>query len=188
LLRSHRHGRLSISHAGAYLAFLPIFCGFPTVSATADALYPRSPGGSGTPGQSTIGDAQPASDHGSGDAGVGSAGHTADRLAELDRELAEIDALLATAHFHTVLALVIQPRGQLDTLGPDTGLVARRVRLEVMAATAEIALGRRSQARRSLQRALGADSRLSLDEQATSPKVLSLLRELRRGNGPRVNR
>ena len=188
MLRSHRHGRLSISHAGVYLAFLPIYCGFPTALATAGSLYPRSLGESGTPGQLTIGDAQPVSERGYGDVGVGSTGHTAGRLAELDRELAEIDGLLATAHFHTVLALVIQSRGQLETLGPDAGLVERRVRLEVMAATAEIALGRRSQARRSLQRALGADAGLSLDEQATSPKVLSLLRELRRGNGPGVNR
>ena len=150
--------------AGVYLALLPIYCSMPAPSATADAVYPPSPGETGPPG------------------------HTPDPLVQLDRELAEIDVLLATAHFHTVLALASKSRGQLDTFGPGAGLAARRVRLEVMAATAEIALGRREQARRSLQRALGVDARLVLDEQATSPKILSLLRELRGGNGLGVQR
>ena len=175
-----------------YLAVLPIYCSFPASPATSDAVYPLGPGESVRSGESGIARAEPASQEERQDERmdlhVGSAKHGPDPLVQLDRALAEIDGLLATAHFHTVLALARKSRSQLDTLGPDAGLASRRIQLEVMAATAEIALGRRSQARRSLQRALEVDSDLVLDEQATSPKVSSLLRELRSGNRPEVRR
>jgi hypothetical protein len=169
---------------------LPIYCSFPTSPAAADVVYPPGPGEFGLSAGSGVARAEPTSQEEPEDQRMGlhdgSAKHGRDPLVQLDRELAEIDRLLATAHFHTVLALTRKSRGQLDTLEPDAGLASRRIQLEVMAATAEIALGRRSQARRSLQRALGMDAGLVLDEQATSPKVSSLLRELRSGNGPEV--
>ena len=106
------------------------------------------------------------------------------RLAQVDRELAEIDRFLATVHFHTALAVVGATRDLLDRFGEDPQLGARRARLEVMAATAEVALGQRTPARRSMERALRAVPHLSLDEREASPKLLELLREarLRMGN------
>jgi len=109
---------------------------------------------------------------------------TTARLAQVDQELAEIDTLLATAHFHTALAVVGATRDLLDRFEEDPQLGARRARLEVMAATAEVALGQRAPARRSMLRALRAAPELALDEGEASPKLLELLREarLRTGN------
>jgi len=101
----------------------------------------------------------------------------------VDRELAEIDALLATAHFRTALAIVESTRGLLAGFGEHPRLGGRWARLEMMAATAELALGQRNRARQSMVRALRADPTLSLDEQEASPKVLELLREARRRTG-----
>ena len=52
-----------------------------------------------------------------------------------------------------------------------------------MAATAELALGKRKSARRSMDRALRADPGLRLDETQVSPKVVALLRDARRRAG-----
>jgi hypothetical protein len=52
-----------------------------------------------------------------------------------------------------------------------------------MAATAEVALGRRDRAQQSMIRALRADPTLVLDEREASPKVLELLRTARRRTG-----
>ena len=102
----------------------------------------------------------------------------------MDQELAGIDRLLATAHFHTALAVAGATRDLLDRFGEDPQLGVRRARLEVMAATAEVALGQRTPARRSMMRALRAVPDLVLDEREASPKLLELLREarLRTGN------
>ena len=105
------------------------------------------------------------------------------RLARVDHELAEIDALLATAHFRTALAMAEATRDLLAAIGKPSRLGARRARLEVMAATAEVALGRNAQARQSMIRALRADATLALDESEASPKVLKALREARRRTG-----
>jgi hypothetical protein len=98
----------------------------------------------------------------------------------VDQELAEIDTLLATAHFHAALAVARATRDLLDRVGEHPQRGPRQARLEVMAATAEIALGRRMPARRSMLRALRAAPDLDLDEREASPKLLELLREARR--------
>ena len=74
---------------------------------------------------------------------------------------------------------LLATRELLDGFAPDSRLDSRRARLEVMTATAQVALGQRSRARMSMQRAHLADPGLALDERETSPKVLGLLRELR---------
>jgi hypothetical protein len=56
----------------------------------------------------------------------------------------------------------------------------RRVRLEVLSATASIALGRDEAAHRSFERALRADADLELDPASTSPKVVRHLEATRR--------
>jgi hypothetical protein len=107
-------------------------------------------------------------------------GPTTARPARLDRDLAEIDALLDTAHFRTALARVESTRRRLGGAarpGP------RGARLEVMAATAEVALGLRARARESMIRALRADPGLTLDAGEVSPKLRELLAEARRRSG-----
>ena len=101
-------------------------------------------------------------------------------LANLDRELAEIETLLASAHFHAVVSVAELTRELLSGHEGHPELKTRRARLEVMIATAQVALGQRAVAQRSMMRALYADPALSLDEGTTSPKVLELLREARR--------
>lgn len=101
----------------------------------------------------------------------------------LDRRIEEVDRLLARAHFRTALGLARNTLGALDSTGavqrPDT----RRARLEVLAATAEVAMGRRAAARESLGRALRADPALELDAKQVSPKVMKLLEEARAARG-----
>ena len=103
-----------------------------------------------------------------------------DLLADLDRELVEIETLLASAHFHAVVSVAELTREMLSTHEGQPELNTRRARLEVMIATAQVALGRRAVAQRSMMRALQAEPALCLDERTTSPKVLELLREARR--------
>lgn len=106
------------------------------------------------------------------------------RLETLDYELEEIGAMISAAHFRTALALVQATRELLDAAGVHRHRSIRRARLEVMAATAEVALGQRVAAQQSMVRALRADSALDLDARETSPKVLELLGEVRRQSPP----
>jgi hypothetical protein len=154
--------------------FLPLACALVAAQASASAAYAR---GSAEPGRPRPEAAATASS-------AGGEGESATvRLARVDQELAEIDGLLATAHFHTALAVAGATRDLLDLFGGDPQLGARRARLEVMAATAEVALGQRAAARRSMLRALRAAPDLALDERDVSPKLLQLLREARRRTG-----
>lgn len=100
-------------------------------------------------------------------------------LERIDRELGEIEALLADAHFHTALGLADATRALLEPRDDDPARAARRARLELLTATAQVALGHRARARESLRRALVADPALELDERETSPKLVKLLREAR---------
>jgi len=144
---------------------LPLVCASVAAQASASEVYQRGSAETARPRPEAVAAAE-------------SQGATA-RLAQVDRELAEIDGLLATAHFHTALAVVPATRDLLDRVAGHPQLGARRARLETQAATAQVALGRRAQARRSLERALRADPDLALDERQASPKVLELLREAR---------
>jgi len=101
------------------------------------------------------------------------------RLREVDRSLARIDALLQSAHFEEVVSLQRRPRAILDGLPSSPVTRARRLRLETATATADVAFGRRDDAKACFSRALAADPKLRLDPAATSPKVLRVLDEAR---------
>jgi len=102
-------------------------------------------------------------------------------LAEFDLRLGQIEAALAAAHFRSALALTRGAAALLDPLAPAAdGVAPRRARLELLTATAEVARGRRAQARDHLARALRADPSLQLSERDTSPRLLALLPEARR--------
>jgi len=105
------------------------------------------------------------------------------RLAELDQELSGVDELLSGAYFRTVLSVAEVVRSRLREPGLDAAVDARRARLEVMVATAELALGRHDAARRSLVQARRADPALELHEASTSPRVLELWRAAPREPG-----
>ena len=100
-------------------------------------------------------------------------------LTDADRVLAEAEALLETAHFHTALGVLSSGREWLEAAAPCADCPARAARLEVLTATAEVALGETVRARASMRRALEATPELELDEEATSPKLVRLWREVR---------
>jgi Tfp pilus assembly protein PilF len=59
----------------------------------------------------------------------------------------------------------------------------RRTQLEVLSATAQIALGHHDAARESFERALAADPDFELDARSTSPKIRSVFDTVRREPG-----
>jgi hypothetical protein len=98
---------------------------------------------------------------------------------DIDLELDEIDRMVAEARFLSALSVARSTRSALDERPSSEALRARRVRLEVLSATAEVALGRQADARASLLRALRAEPALRLDPATTSPKVLESLEAAR---------
>ena len=180
LLRTRRAPRAFAARVGVWVAFMPVACASLAAQASATPPYAQEPGeidrarpGAAPPDGPGSSASVPARDDEAG----------ALRLARVDQELAEIDALLATAYFRTALVVVEPTRELLAGFGKHPRLGGRRARLEMMAATAEVALGRRDRAQQSMIRALRADPTLILDEREASPKVLELLREARRRTG-----
>jgi hypothetical protein len=92
------------------------------------------------------------------------------------RQIAAAEQALREARFELALARAERAR---RLLAPD-GRQPERAALEVLAATAEIALGREQAARRSLERALRAQADLRLDPTRHSPKLVRLFEEVRR--------
>lgn len=103
------------------------------------------------------------------------------KRAAVDVQLHTADELVRTARFDEALAETERARPALAELEATSGRDAvRRVRLEVLSATASIALGREEAAQQSFERALRADADLELDPARTSPKVVRGLAETRR--------
>jgi len=97
------------------------------------------------------------------------------RLRDVDHWLAQLDRLIRTAHFDEVVSQQRRPRILLDALPRSSATRRRRVRLEILSATAHVALGRREEAEACFGRALAADPNLRLNPGTTSPKVLRVL-------------
>lgn len=106
-------------------------------------------------------------------------------LTSVDQELSEIETLVAEAHFHTALSVSKATRGLLVASPATDAVSLRRARLEVLAATAAVALGRDAEALVSMSDALRANPDLQLDTATTSPKVVAILDEARRSLLPR---
>jgi hypothetical protein len=87
----------------------------------------------------------------------------------------EVDALLRAARFEEAVARGDALREELGTAEGER----LRVRLEVAAGTAYVALEREEAARECFRRALAAEPALDLDPAATAPKVLRVFRSVR---------
>ena len=98
--------------------------------------------------------------------------------------LDEIDALLRAARFEEAVARAEALREEPATGAAQGELL--RVRLEVAAGTAYVALEREGAARECFRRALAAEPALDLDPQDTAPKVLRVFRSVR--SEPRPSR
>jgi hypothetical protein len=99
-------------------------------------------------------------------------------------QIAAAEKALREARFELALERVEGGRRFLGPEGAVAELPGQRAQLEVLAATAEIALGQEVAARESLERALRAQPELRLDPALHSPKLVDLFEEVRGGDGP----
>jgi len=104
-------------------------------------------------------------------------------LAAVDAELVDGELSLWRARFEAALEAAVRARQRLDRMRDGEDLRDRRVRLEVLSATAQLALGDERAARESLTRAIETQPDLSLDPARTPPKVLRALETARRAAG-----
>lgn len=87
------------------------------------------------------------------------------------------------ARFEAALHSAAEARSALEGVSATDGVKGLRVRVEVLAATAQVALGDDAAARASFARALAANPALRLDPMRTSPKVIRALEDARAGSG-----
>jgi hypothetical protein len=100
------------------------------------------------------------------------------------KTLEEGEGSLRAARFEEALGRAGVARRALAALPAGADSAALQVRVEVLAATAQVALGDDAAARASFARALAANPALELDPMLTSPKVMRALEDARTGNGP----
>jgi hypothetical protein len=101
----------------------------------------------------------------------------------IDAKLRAAEALVRSAHFERALQAADELRPELAPVEDAPGAIPRRTGLEVLCATAEIALGRDQAARESFGRALAADPDLELDAGTTSPKIRRVFEMVRSDAG-----
>ena len=82
-----------------------------------------------------------------------------------------------------VLHRADEARRLLESLPGDEASRALKTRVEVLSATAQVALGDEDAARKSFTRALASDPELQLDPMITSPKVMQALNDARGEGG-----
>jgi hypothetical protein len=92
-------------------------------------------------------------------------------LEEVDALLGQADGLLRAARFEEALGRLDEARRKLTRARGDAA-TSRRARLEGLAGTANVALGRDAEARQRFDSALRADPGFRLDPSTTSPKVM----------------
>jgi len=89
----------------------------------------------------------------------------------IDAKLGAAKAMVRDARFRQALRTTEQIRPELGSVENAPGASRRWTQLEVLSATAQIALGRHDAARESFERALAADPVLERDARSTSPKI-----------------
>jgi hypothetical protein len=97
----------------------------------------------------------------------------------IDAKLGAAETLVRDARFRQALRKAEQIRPKLASIEDAPGASLRRTQLEVLSATAQIALGRQDAARESFERALAADPVLELDARSTSPKIRRVFNTVR---------
>jgi hypothetical protein len=101
--------------------------------------------------------------------------HSESELRELRGAVGVLEERVRTAQFEQALGGVPALRARLDRANPGGTRTSLIAQLEVLSATAELALGKSDAAEASLKRALAADPTLALDPATTAPKVLRAL-------------
>jgi len=107
--------------------------------------------------------------------------------AEIDSALQDASREIAAARFKGALDFTETARERLKPLPERArGKIERLVKLEVMTATALVALGRSAAATSSFDRALELDPDLQLDTSTTPPKILRLFERVREARSART--
>lgn len=101
----------------------------------------------------------------------------------IDTRIGAAEALVRGARFEQALAAAERIRPTLASFESAPGGTRRRSQLEVLSATAEIALGHLQAARESFERALAADPGLELDASSISPKIRRVFEAVRGESG-----
>lgn len=99
--------------------------------------------------------------------------------AAFDRALEQLESRVRGAEFEAALESATRGRAAAQALGAAAD-AKRAARLEVLAATAALALGRGAEAETSFALALDSDPELTLDPLVTSPKVRRALERVRK--------
>jgi len=89
-----------------------------------------------------------------------------------DGLLDEAEGLVRQAHFEEALKKAAKAREAVPRTGDPAALRQRRARADVIAGTAQVALGKDADARATFERAIQTDPSLRLDRANTSPKVV----------------
>jgi len=89
-----------------------------------------------------------------------------------DGLLDEAEGLVRQAHFEEALEKATKAREAVPPTGDPAALGKRRARADLIAGTAQVALGQDADARASFERAIKTDPSLRLDRASTSPKVV----------------
>ena len=100
-------------------------------------------------------------------------------LAAVGAELDDGELRLWQARFEAALEAAVRARRRLDRMRAGEDLRRPRVRLELLSATAQLALGDERAARESLTRAIESRPDLVLDPEKTPPKVMRALETAR---------
>jgi hypothetical protein len=101
----------------------------------------------------------------------------------IDAKIETAEALVRGARFQQALETANQIRPTLASIEDGPGSSLRRTQIEVLSATAQIALGRLQAAHESFERALAADPELELDAGSTSPKIRRVFETVRGESG-----
>lgn len=97
----------------------------------------------------------------------------------VDRHIEIAGEWLAQARFRAAVDRAALARAKLARLEPHPAVVRRRARIEMLTATAQIALGLQDDARASVERALRAEPDLELDPLLAPPKLRRLIESAR---------
>lgn len=103
-------------------------------------------------------------------------------LSALESSVREVESWVHRAYFRKAVALADTTREWAADIPRSPSAAKARARLEVLACTAQIALGNEQEAIRSMERAVYVWPLLSLDESDTSPRVLRVFQRVRGGH------
>jgi len=159
-----------------------------TAAATARKTVARRTNGAAAPRPPAVSSAPPSYSSSESDALMTPVARAAARsdyeFVCVDAWIDEGQSYLRGARYEEAIESAQKARAALERLGDGGAVSSRAARLEILSGSAEVALGRGSDAESSFTRALEADPSLRLDAAWVSPKVVRAFEETRKGIAP----